>query len=81
MDNPLIAALDQDISHLFAQFQALGYRVKVVLTLGRGVFDEIVVSQAFRVDKNGLRNLDCIVEREGANENRGRIVNDGQPVG
>ena len=45
MDNPLIAALDQDVGHLFAQFQALGDRIEVVLAFGGGIFNEIVVGQ------------------------------------
>src|SRR6185312_1240578 len=70
MNNPLVTALDQDIRYLFAQLQALGDCVKVVLAFGCGIFNEVVVGQALRMDKNGLRNLDRIVEGERANEHR-----------
>ena len=80
MDNPLIAALDQDIGHLFAQLQALGDRVKVVLAFGGGVFNEIVVGQAFRENKHRLCHLDRIVERERANQYRRSVVDDSEPM-
>ena len=80
MDNPLIAALDQDVRHLFAQFQALSDCIEVVLAFGRGIFNEVVVGQALGVDKDGLRNLDRIVERERANEHRRGFVDDRQPM-
>jgi hypothetical protein len=46
MDNPLVAALDQDVRHFFAQFQALGDCIEVVLAFGGGIFNEVVVGQA-----------------------------------
>lgn len=46
MDNPLVAALDQDVRHLFAQFQALSDGIEVVLAFGGGIFNEVVVGQA-----------------------------------
>ena len=70
VNDPLIAALDKDVSDHLAQFKALRDRKQMVLALGRGVFDEVVIRQLLRMNQHRSRDLDGIVECQRTNHLR-----------
>lgn len=80
MDDPVVAALDQDVGHFFAQLQTLCDREEMVLALGRSVFNEIVVGQPLRMNEHGLGHFNCIVECKRADENGRSILHFRQPM-
>ena len=62
VNDPVIAAIDQNVGNGFTQFQALRDRQKVVLALGGRVFDQIIISQLLRAREHRPGDLNDIVE-------------------
>ena len=58
MDDPVIAAINQNVRNGFTQFKALGNCQKMVLAFGCRVFDQIIIGQLLRARENGSGDFD-----------------------
>jgi len=81
VNDPVIAAIDKNVSNGFAQFEALGNREKMVLALGCRVLDKIIIGQLLGAREHGSGDFDDIVEGKRTHQLRGCAVHAGQTFG
>src|SRR5262249_25618547 len=81
LDDLVVAAFDQNVSHGTAQNLSLRDREKMSLALATGILDQHGVIEPVRLCQHGRRDLDQIVEGERLDQLRWRFWNRSQAAG
>ena len=73
-DDPGVATLDQNVSDRGGQALALGNRAKMVLALGAGNLDQVIVGELRRVGQDRSGDCDLVVTRQSTDDAAGRVI-------
>ena len=76
-----IAAVDQHVGDCLVEYLTLGNGKQMLLALGLGILDEVVVTKLLGMRENRNGNLEHVVESQGFHDFGRGMGHRGEPVG